>query len=46
MQKSLWMMIRMRFGEQKCQNDHENQMISKLLLENRNYFKTACPDAG
>ena len=29
-------------GEQKCQNGLENQMISKLCLENRNFFQTAC----
>ena len=37
------MMIAMRSGEQKCQNGPQNQMISKLCLENRNFFSTAWP---
>ena len=42
--KSLRIMICMHFREQneKCQNGPENQMISKLCLENRNFFQTAC----
>ena len=31
-------MIHVCSGEQKCQNGPENQMISKLCLENRNFF--------
>ena len=35
-------MICMHSGEQKRQNGPENQMISKLCLENRKFFQTAC----
>ena len=34
-------MICMHSGEQKCQNGPENQMISKLCLENRKFFQMA-----
>ena len=47
-------MIYMHSGEQKCQNGPENQMVSKLCLDNRKFFQTAwgggywmhpeCPD--
>ena len=40
MKKSLRMMICMHSGEQKCQNGPENQMISKLRLENRKFVLT------
>ena len=38
-QKSLRIMICMHSGEQKRQNGSENQMISKLCLENRKFFR-------
>ena len=38
MQKSPRMMTCMHSGEQKCQNGPENQLISKLCLENRKFF--------
>ena len=37
--KSLRMIICMCSGEQKCQNDPENQMISKLYLENSIFYR-------
>ena len=37
--KSPWLMIRMRSREQEYQNDLKNQVISKLHLENRNFFR-------
>ena len=42
--KNLRIMICMHSGEQKRQNGPENQMISKLCLENRKLFQTACID--
>ena len=39
-QKSTQIMICMYSGEQKHQNGPENQMISKLCLENVNFFQT------
>ena len=41
-QKIPRIMICMHSGEQKRQNGPENQMISKLCLENKKFFETVC----
>ena len=45
-QKNLRIIICMHSGEQKSQNGLEKQMISKLYLESRKIFQTACTTLG